>query len=318
VCLVRDEARLDSTLQFYFPRAYEYFKYDVVIGDINDPKFGLDDERYNALAEKVDTVIHTAANVSHAGHYSEFERTNILGTQNVIDFCKQAGAVLHHTSTASVHGAGTVEQSNPDAIFDEFCLDIGQNYVQNVYIHSKFKAEERVLLAREAGLPANIYRIGNLTWRYSDGKFQKNAQDNGFLGRCRGLLKVGMYSKELSEYPIDFTPVDECADAYVRLVLGDRVNNVYNLYNPNLFSIQKIGRYFFMRVKMVSREVLERELKESISDKDVAVLSFYNTIASTSQNVPMHNEFTVNQLKRLGFKWSKINFWYLSRMKKIK
>jgi hypothetical protein len=73
-----------------------------------------------------------------------------------------------------------------------------------------------------------------------------------------------------------------------------------------------------MRVKMVSREVLERELKESISDKDVAVLSFYNTIASTSQNVPMHNEFTVNQLKRLGFKWSKINFWYLSRMKKIK
>ena len=88
-------------------------------------------------------------------------------------------------------------------------------------------------------------------------------------------------------------------------------------FRTNLFTIQKIGRYFFMRVKMVSREVLEQQLKESISDKDVAVLSFYNAIASASQNVPMHNEFTVNQLKKQGFKWSKINFWYLSRMKKI-
>ena len=32
------------------------------------------------------------------------------------------------------------------------------------------------------------------------------AEKNGFLDRFRGLLKVGMYSQELAEYPIDFTP----------------------------------------------------------------------------------------------------------------
>ena len=318
ICLVRSEEKLKNVLKYYFPKENEYFRYKVRIGDINQPRFGLSEDDYALLAKKVDMVIHTAANVSHAGHYSDFERTNVIGTQNVIDFCMLSGAVLQHTSTASVHGAGTVEQKDPDARFDEFKLDIGQNYTQNVYIHSKYKAEERVLLARENGLMANIFRIGNLTWRMSDGKFQKNSQDNGFLGRCRAILKMGIYSKELAEYPIDFTPVDECADAYVRLALHNRVNNVYNLYNPHMFTVDSLGRKFFKSFKKVPREIFEKTLKDRITDKDVAVLSFYSSIASTSKNVPMSNEFTVKELKKLGFKWSKIGIRYLCYMKKIR
>ena len=320
ICLVRNEKKLEATLKYYFPVGYEYFRYNVMIGDIEKPKFGMSDEDYELLVQKVDMVIHTAANVNHAGNYVDFERTNVLGTQNVIDFCKLAGATLQHTSTASVHGAGTVEQNNPDAKFDEFSLDVGQNYTQNVYIHSKYKAEERVLLAREEGLRANIMRIGNLTWRMSDGKFQKNSQDNGFLGRFRGLLKVGMYSTELAEYPIDFTPVDECADAYVRLALCNKVNNIYNLYNPNMYTVDKLSKrfLFFKGIKKVSRDLFEKTLKKSINDKDVAVLSFYNSIATTSKNIPMNNDFTVNELEKLGFKWSKIGFRYLRRQKKIR
>ena len=318
ICLVRSDAKLKEVLRYYFPSEHEYFRYKVKIGDIRDPKLGLSDEEYETLLKKVDMVIHTAANVSHAGHYEDFERTNVIGTQNVVDFCMRSGAILQHTSTASVHGSGTVEQKNPNAKFDEFSLDIGQNHTQNVYIHSKYKAEEIVLLARQSGLKANIFRIGNLTWRMSDGRFQKNAQDNGFLGRFRGLLKVGKYSKELAEYPIDFTPVDECAVAYVKLALYNRVNNIYNLYHPQLFTVETFKKkYFRRRIKKVSRETFEQSLRESITDKDVAVLSFYNSIASTSKNIPISNEFTVKELKNLGFEWSKIGARYLSHMKKI-
>ena len=224
---------------------------------------------------------------------------------------------MQHTSTASVNGSGTVEQRNPDATFDEFILDIGQNYAQNVYIHSKYKAEELVLLAREEGMKANIFRIGNLTWRMSDGKFQKNAQDNGFLDRFRGLLKVGMYSPELAQYPIDFTPVDECADAYVRLALHDHVNNIYNLYNPYLFSVDMLVKRFYWGVKKVSKETFEKALRRLISDKEVAVLSFYNAIASASKNIVTSNAFTVKELKKLGFRWSRIGIRYLHYAKKI-
>lgn len=317
VCLVRNEERLRPTLKNYFPKEYENFTYKVVKGDIEKLHFGLTDEEYHKLTARVNMVIHTAANVHHAGHYADLERTNVTGTQNVIDFCKDADAVLQYTSTASVNGAGTVMQSNPEATFDEFNLDIGQNYMQNVYIHSKFKAEERVLLARADGLKANIFRIGNLTWRMKDGKFQKNAQENGFLHRCRGLFKMGMYSQELAAYPIDFTAVDECADAYVRLALHSRVNNVYNLYNPNVVYLENLCNKMWMKVKRVPREVFEKNLKERIHDKEIAVLSFYNAIASASRNVPMSNEFTVNELKKLGFKWSKINLRYLNYIKTL-
>lgn len=317
ICLVRDEEKLKKTLRYYFPDEHEYFAYKVVPGDIAQPKLGLGEQDYAYLTDKVDMVIHTAANVNHAGNYEDFERTNVQGTQHVIDFCFAAGAVLQHTSTASVHGAGTVAQHNPNATFDEFSLDIGQEHAQNVYIHSKYLAEERVLMAREQGLKANIFRIGNLTWRMKDGRFQRNAKDNGFIGRYRGLMKVRMYSKEIADYPIDFTPVDECADAYVRLALHNRVNNIYNLYHPHIFTIDTLSRKLARGIKQVSNDIFEKSLKELISDREVAVLSFYNSIASSSANVPISNEFTVEELRKLDFKWSKITLRYLSYINKI-
>jgi hypothetical protein len=127
-----------------------------------------------------------------------------------------------------------------------------------------------------------------------------------------------MYSKEIAEYPIDFTPVDECADAYVRLALYHRGNNIYNLYNPQLFTVEMLGKKFFRSFKKVPRERFEKELKSSITDKDVAVLSFYNSIASNSKNIPMSNEFTVHELRKLGFRWSRVGIKYLSYINKIK
>ena len=128
---------------------------------------------------------------------------------------------------------------------------------------------------------------------------------------------MGMYSSELAAYPIDFTAVDECADAYVRLALHNRVNNIYNLYNPNVFYLENLCRKMLFKVKQVPKKVFEKGLKERIQDKEIAVLSFYNAIASSSNYIPISNEFTVNELKKLGFKWSKINLRYLNYIKTI-
>ena len=293
------------------------FKHVVVEGDIEQTRFGLDDEMYAKLSSEVDMVIHTAARVSHAGHYEDFDRTNVIGTQNVIDFCKDAKAILQHTSTASVSGSGTVKQTCPDAKFDEFCLNIGQKYTQNVYIHSKYKAEELVLIARSEGLLANIFRIGNLTWRTSDGKFQINAKSNGFVQRCRGLLKVGMYSDAIADYPIDFTQVDACAAAYVKLCFHKKVNNVYHLYNPYLYSLKDLGRMYSFGLKNASQEEFEGNLKLLKNDTDVAVLAFYNSMACASDNIQISNQFTVNELNALGFRWPKPGVLYLRHFKKI-
>ena len=317
ICLVRDYLKLNRILEYYFPKEKSSFTYVTVEGDVEKPKLGLSDEMYEKLTERVDMVIHTAAKVSHAGHYEDFERTNVIGTKNVIEFCKKSGAVLQHTSTASVSGSGTVEQSLRDVKFNEFCLDIGQKYKQNVYIHSKYKAEELVLIARSEGLKANIFRIGNLTWRFYDGKFQINAGSNGFVQRIRGLLKLGMYGEQLADYTIDFTPVDVCAQAFVRLCFHKKVNNVYHMYNHNTYSIQTLSKMYSFRISKVSQYEFEKKLRACKDDKDIAVLGFYNSMAAVSRDIPINSDFTVNELGKLGFRWPKAGLGYLRFMKGI-
>ena len=105
--------------------------------------------------------------------------------------------------------------------------------------------------------------------------------------------------------------MDECADAYVRLALHNRANNIYNLYNPYLYTVDMLVKKFFWGVKKVSPETFEKALRDLIADKEVAVLSFYNAIASASKSIPTSNTFTVKELKKLGFRWSRIGIRYL-------
>ena len=235
----------------------------------------------------------------------------------MIDFCKESGAVLQHTSTVSVNGSGTVEQESHDVEFNEFSLNIGQKYNQNVYIHSKYKAEELVLAARAEGLKANIFRIGNLTWRSRDGKFQINANSNGFLQRCRGLMKMGVYGERLNDYTIDFTPVDTCAEAYVKLCFHKKINNVYHLYNHNTYSLERLSKMWTFKIKKISQYDFENKLRTCKNDRDVAILGFYNSMASVSREIPTSSSFTINELKKLGFRWPMIGISYLRYLKRL-
>lgn len=82
------------------------------LGDVADPA---------AVDEAVagcDVVFHTAAKVGAAGDYADFHRTNVVGTQNVIDACREHGVRrLVYTSTPSVvfghHDLEGVDESQP-------------------------------------------------------------------------------------------------------------------------------------------------------------------------------------------------------------
>lgn len=310
-CLVRNKEKLNKTVKAFIPDA-DLTNVVPVLGDVSKENLGLTDKRYAALCDEVDVVFHVAANVHHAGDYSELEKTNVTGTKIVIEFCKKANAVLQHTSTVSVHGAGTVKQTDSKSIFDETKLNIGQRYEDNVYIHSKYCAEIEVLKARKEGLKANIYRIGNLTWRSSDGLFQKNANDNGFLHRVHAMLKLGLYHENMDKYPMDFTAVDECAKGYVNLAFAGGENKIYHMYNPNFVSATDMFNLLGVKYRTVSTaEAIEYVMANS-SDEDVHVYLFYLIIAARSENIEMNSDFTVSALKKTGFEWSVPDKRYLT------
>ncbi|MBQ6019981.1 MAG: iron-containing alcohol dehydrogenase, partial [Clostridia bacterium] len=313
ICVpVRSRERLEKRLSYYFG-VTQLPGVHPMTGDIEKPKLGMRDEQYEALAEKVDTVIHTAANVHHAGDYSDLERTNVGGTKNVIEFAKKANAVLNHTSTTSLSGAGTVLEDHKNAVFDESVLYVGQHYADNVYIHSKYEAEKAVLTARKEGLRANIFRMGNLTWRESDGKFQPNTDDNGFLHRVRALLKLGIVNDKMDKYPMDFTAVDEAARAVTLLALSDDVNEVYHIINPDYVGVEDLFAGLGVPYRTVSTAETIETIAANAEDRDVHVFEFYSLISARSEDVEVDMKFTLDALEKRGFAWSRPDADYLNR-----
>lgn len=111
----------------------------VLSGDIAEPGFGLSDEERSWVRNHVDKIIHSAAILEFYGSDRSGEpwRTNLGGTRNMIDLCRELKIHdIHYISTAYV--AGIQEgRSMEDA------LDVGQTF-RNDYEESKFLAEKEV------------------------------------------------------------------------------------------------------------------------------------------------------------------------------
>lgn len=111
----------------------------VLDGDIAQPDLGLDAVSIRWAAEYCSAVIHNAASLTFHATSKDGEpwRSNVLGTKNVLEFCRNTGIrKFHHVSTAYVAGLrqGRVYESE---------LDVGQQF-SNDYECSKLQAETQV------------------------------------------------------------------------------------------------------------------------------------------------------------------------------
>ncbi|HWL08877.1 MAG TPA: SDR family oxidoreductase [Planctomicrobium sp.] len=133
---VRIEAAMrvwEKLLQRSLPRP------KVLCGDINSPDLGLTGPELRWAAENCGSILHNAASLSFVstGRHSEPWRSNVGGTQNVLEFCEQAGIEnFNHVSTAYVAGKRTGRVYETE-------LDVGQEFA-NPYEASKVEAEQMV------------------------------------------------------------------------------------------------------------------------------------------------------------------------------
>lgn len=302
ICLVRSKAKMLKIYQHYFRKELPS-KVELVVGDVGKDMLGIRKELYNRLADEIDTVIHAAANVHHVGDTEAFMNTNYYGTKRMIKFSKAAHATLHFASSYVSSGFSVVPIHSDISVFSEQMLYIGQDYRKNIYAHTKYLSEVEILKEREKGLQANIYRMGCLTSRRSDGVFQVNGDENGLLKRIHGAIKIGMIQDTMKQAPIDFTAVDECADAFVRLIFSGKTNHIYHMFNPNTMTMSEIGHYCEKKIESVSREKFHSEVKKHLEDEEIAALSFYTEMLACSKPLRIDNAETVNDLRQVGFEW---------------
>lgn len=237
-CLVRDISRLSKMLDYYFGSEYdnEIGKRIIPVkGDITDSNLS------DILPADVLTVIHAAAVVKHFGNQEYFNAVNVGGTRNLLNYAEKVNASFIHISTVSVGGVALLEKGDKTVVFDESRLYIGQN-LSNVYLKNKFEAEKLVLEEKLNGMDCKIMRVGNLTDRYSDMKFQPNYAENAFLKRMKAFIDLKEYPKEISEYPVEFSLVDITVEAIVKIAQNaGKDYTVFHVNNNKCMSISQMA-----------------------------------------------------------------------------
>lgn len=326
-CLVRakddQEAarRLEEIMSFYFGEENNHLlshRVCPVRGDVSQPRFGLNKEEYISLGRRVDTVIHCAAMVKYMGDYDQIRQINVEGTQEVIDFCNSFNCFLGHISTVSITGNYLVSQ-NVTTNFTERDFYIGQNYKGNIYVRSKFEGENLVLRAmREQKLRAVILRMGNLTGRDLDGKFQPNMGESAFYSALKEVMISGTISDGILGEELEFTPVDSSAQAILLLLRNpNSEGRIYHLMNPRTLGVRKlISDLKNLGISINPQGVGERVAKE-ITTKTLTGASVYlmpGGELAYGAPIQIKADYTVKTLRRLGFMWPEIHQGYLSRM----
>ena len=330
-CLVRSaneesaKKRILSMFEFYFKDKYSkeflFKKINVVVGDIKYKNLGLSEDDFDTLGNKIDLVIHSAALVKHLGKYEEFKKMNLDGTKHIADFCIKYNIKLNHISTTSVSGDFMpLNNISDDVDFTENDFFIGQNYNDNYYIKSKLLTEEYLLEQVKQGLlQVNIFRVGNLTGRYSDGIFQYNIDSNAFYNKLQFILKNKIFYESGTLQEFDMSPVDEVADAITNIIYNYGIQNkIFHIMNPKKFTINTLAEKLNdlgNNIKILKDSDFYKKIMKMDLDTNSLMISDYNLHTNISYlNIKTKCNITLEYLNKIGFKYKKINLNYLTKI----
>ena len=202
-----------------------------VLGDLGSPRLGLDQTGFDALAHRVDAIVHNGGQVNFIAPYAHLEAANVGGTREVLVLATTGRLKpVQLVSTLGVyltrkHVGHTVREDHtpPDAE--------GQH---GGYNQSKWASEHLGLLARERGVPVAIHRPARITGDRLHGISNTGDYFNAWI---RGCVQLGMAPKSEGDF-FDMTPVDYVARAVVAVLLGaGDANGNYHYFNARTLPV---------------------------------------------------------------------------------
>ena len=316
-CLVRGgrsisaESRVRTLLFYYFGEKFEeQFGERIIVidGDVTDAGV------FEKFDRPIDVVFNCAANVKHFSAGTDIEDINVKGCQNCIDLCVRTGARFIQTSTGSVAGLTVSDSPVSPHFLNERDLYYGQQLTSK-YTASKFLAERAVLDAvRNRGLRGKIMRLGNLSARSTDGEFQINFRSNNSMATLKAYQVLGCVPYERDCGYSEYSPINEVADAIVRLSLTPDACTVFQPgnvhwppYGDTIDCLNRIG----IPIERVENEEFQRRLAEAMQDPEKSEL-VQSLVAYKEENDGLFRvvngwdtkAYTAQVLLRLGFRWS--------------
>ncbi len=172
----------------------------MIPSDIGYDQFGIPNELYNNLANKVDLIYHCGAQVNTITSYTNLRPSNVQGTLEVIKFAiKQFDKPVHYVSTLA-----TANKLNTQGHLAEDYPDANSNLITGGYTTSKWISERLLTQAKNRGLPVSIYRSGYI-WGQSDSGVTN--MNDALLFLIKGCIQLGFapdWKEKITILPVDF------------------------------------------------------------------------------------------------------------------
>ena len=204
-----------------------------VVGDLSQPKLGLDDDSFENLARAIDVIYHSAAMLNYVYPYSAMKAANVLGTQEVLRLaCQSKTKPVHYVSSVAVFEslayAGQIVSESDS--FDHWQgIDLG-------YSQTKWVAEKLVKIAGERGLPIAIYRPPLIAGHSKTGI---SNTDDFICLMLKGCIQMGSFPD--LDYLLDMSPVDYVSQSIVHLSQqSESIGQAFHLQHPQPIHISKI------------------------------------------------------------------------------
>lgn len=230
-CLVRSADRLHEIfgkLQRYglWQAGFEE-RIQPLVGDLSRPRLGWSPATFDRHAQEIQAIFHAGAWVNMMYPYQTLKPTNVDGTQEMIRLATAGCAKpLHYISTLGIFPDGNPARFAEDCEIDRY---IGQ--LVTGYSQSKWVAEKLVWQAIERGVPAQIYRIGNIGPDSRTHLANENDTVMFMLDVCRKLR----LAPERPDWFFEYTPVDFVARSVVQMAECERrVSPVFHIAGDSL------------------------------------------------------------------------------------
>ncbi|THA75713.1 SDR family NAD(P)-dependent oxidoreductase, partial [Streptomyces sp. LRa12] len=239
-CLVRgaDETaameRLKANAEWY--RVWDDIdpeRVSVVLGDLAEPRLGLDEESFDALARTVDVVYHNGARVHWLLPYETLKASNVTGTEEVLRLAARHRTVpVHYVSTVGVFD-GVREPGVPLRVTDPTGP---AESLPSGYLRSKWVAEQVIEVARDRGLPVSVYRVDVISGDRVNGACQ--TRDFVWL-TLKGLIQARSVPKG-TEGRFHLLPVDYVSAAITGISRQPgTVGRTFHLFNQSSLALSQ-------------------------------------------------------------------------------
>jgi L-aminoadipate-semialdehyde dehydrogenase len=261
---------------------------EVVLGDLEKPRLGLNDADYTKITEEADLIIHNGARVHWLMPYENLRAANVLSTLEGIKICATAKPkrFAFVSSTSTLDTSHFVQQSASGApIVESDDLSGSRTALTTGYGQTKWVSEALIRAACTQGLNGTIIRPGYVLGDPTSGV--SNTDD--FLVRMlKGSIQVG--ARPDVSNTINMVPVTRVARVVVSAsIYGERGSIAHVDARPRLTFNEFLGALekFGYDVPVEAYELWSKRVEKYVEEdgavagkEELALLGLFHMVTS--------------------------------------